>query len=167
MQRVISFIVSNQPGVLCRVAGLISRRGFNIDSITVGVTSNPKLSRITIVMAAEDTVIEQMLKQLDKLLDVKAIMEIPKDRGTARELALIKVHTGASKKGFMDVVNSMWGKILDIGEETTTVQLTGTCDQIDENIERLREYGIFEIARTGMVALESGDTILYDSSSKS
>ena len=164
MQRVISFIVSNQPGVLCRVAGLISRRGFNIESITVGVTANPKLSRITIVMFAEDTVIEQMLKQLDKLLDVKAIKEIPQEEGTARELALIKVNTGPSKKGFMDIVNSLWGTVLDIGDETTTIQLTGSCDYINESIDKLREYGISEIARTGMVALESGDEMLYDSS---
>ena len=163
MQRVISFIVSNQPGVLCRIAGLISRRGFNIESITVGVTDNPKLSRITIVMFAEDAIIEQVVKQIDKLLDVKAIKEVPKDQEIARELALIKVKiAGSVRKDFMDVVNSLWGMVLDIGEETTTVQLTGSTSYINNGIDKLRKYGIVEIARTGIVALESGDIHLYN-----
>ncbi len=164
LQRVISFIVSNQPGVLCRVAGLISRRGFNIESLTVGVTSNPELSRITIVMFAEDSIIEQVIKQLDKLLDVKAIKEIPEARGTTREIALVKVNAvGINRKDFMDDVTSMWGLVLDIGEETTTIQLTGTISYINEGIAALRKYGIVEVARTGMVALESGDAQLFNS----
>lgn len=162
MQRVISFIVSNQPGVLCRIAGLISRRGFNIESITVGVTSDPTLSRITIVMFAEDAIIEQVVKQLDKLLDVKAIKEVPKDETTVRELALIKVNASSvERKDVMEVVNSLWGVVLDIGDKTTTIQLTGTIQYINEGIEKLKKFGIVEIARTGMVALESGDKKLY------
>jgi len=162
MQRVISFIVSNQPGVLCRISGLISRRGFNIESLTVGVTADPSLSRITIVMFADDAVIEQVIKQFDKLLDVKAIKEIPCDRGILREIALIKVNTeGINRKDFIDTVTARWGIVLDIGEETTTVQLTGTISSINEGIEELKRYGIVEIARTGMVALESGDTQLF------
>lgn len=162
MQRVISFVVSNQPGVLCRISGLISRRGFNIESLTVGVTDDPELSRITIVMYADDSVTEQMIKQLDKQLDVKAIKEIPVDSGTLREIALIKVNTaGMSRKDFMDAVTARWGVVLDIGEKTTTVQLTGTISSINEGIEELKKYGIVEIARTGMVALECGDTKLY------
>jgi len=158
MQRVISFIVSNQPGVLCRVAGLISRRGFNIESLTVGVTDNPKLSRITIVMFAEDAIIDQVIKQLDKLLDVKAIKEIPKDAGSLQELAMIKVNSsGRNRRAFVDLVNKRWGRIMDIGNETVTVRLTGTSDSIKESIELFKEYGIVEIARTGMVALERGD----------
>jgi acetolactate synthase I/III small subunit len=161
-QRVISFIVSNQPGVLCRISGLISRRGFNIESLTVGVTDDSALSRITIVMYADDAVIEQVIKQFDKLLDVKAIKEIPQDRGTLREIALIKVSaSGASTKDFMDDVTARWGIVLDIGEKTTTVQLTGTISSINEGIDALNKYGIVEIARTGMVALECGDTRLY------
>ncbi len=161
MQRVISFIVSNQPGVLCRIAGLISRRGFNIESITVGVTDDPQLSRITIVMFAEDSVIEQVVKQLDKQLDVKAIKEIPQESGTFREIALVKVSVSdAQRKEFMDVVNSNWGVVLDINEKAATVQLSGTITYINEGIDKLRKYGIIEIARTGMVALESGDTQL-------
>lgn len=161
-QRVISFIVSNQPGVLYRISGLISRRGFNIESITVGVTDDPELSRITIVMLADDAIIEQVLKQLDKLLDVKAIKEIPQDRGTLREVALIKVNAqDINRKDFMDEVTARWGTVLDIGDKTTTVQFTGTISSINEGIEALKKYGIVEIARTGMVALECGDTQLY------
>ena len=163
-QRIISFIVSNQPGVLCRISGLISRRGFNIDSITVGVTDDPSLSRITIVMNADDAVIEQVLKQLGKLLDVKAIKEIPQSGGTLRELALVKVSTaaGANRKDFMDDVTALWGTVLDIGEKTTTVELIGNTSSINEGIEALKKYGIAEIARTGMVALECGDARLLD-----
>lgn len=162
MQRVISFLVSNEPGVLCRISGLISRRGFNIESLTVGVTDDSKLSRITIVMHADDSVIEQVIKQLDKQLDVKAIKEIPEDKGTLREIALIKVNTaGADRKGFMDAIIARSGVILDIGGKTTTVQLTGTISSINEGIEELKKYGIVEVARTGMVALECGDTRLY------
>lgn len=162
MQRVISFIVSNQPGVLCRISGLISRRGFNIESITVGVTSDPTLSRITIVMFAEDAIIEQVVKQLDKLLDVKAIKEVPKNEATVRELALVKVNASSvERKDVMEVVNSLWGVVLDIGDKTTTIQLTGTIQYINEGIDKLKKFGIVEIARTGMVALESGDKKLY------
>lgn len=158
MQRVISFIVTNQPGVLCRISGLISRRGFNIESLTVGVTSDPSLSRITIVMYAEDSVIEQVIKQLDKLLDVKAIKEIPQDKGTLREIALVKVNVfGIDKKEFMKDVSARAGIVLDIGDESATVQLTGTISFINDSIEALRQYGIVELARTGMVALECGD----------
>jgi acetolactate synthase I/III small subunit len=161
-QRVISFIVSNQPGVLCRISGLISRRGFNIESLTVGVTDDPDLSRITIVMFADDSVIEQVIKQFDKLLDVKAIKEIPQDTGTMREIALIKVNAaGTNRKDFMDDITARWGVVLDIGEKSTTVQLTGTISSINEGIEALKKYGIIEIARTGMVALECGDSKLY------
>ena len=163
-ERVISFIVSNQPGVLCRVAGLISRRGFNIESLTVGVTSNPALSRITIVMYAEDSVIEQVVKQIDKLLDVKAIKEIPADNGIFREIALIKLGTrGVDKKELMKDVELCKGVVLDIGDEAVTVQLTGRIDHINESVERFKKYYIAELARTGMVALESGDVQLYNS----
>lgn len=158
MQRVISFIVSNQPGVLSRVAGLISRRGFNIESLTVGVTDNPKLSRITIVMFAEDAIIDQVIKQLDKLLDVKAIKEIPQNAGSLQEIALVKVNSsGKSRRAFTDLVNNRWGRIMDIGNETVTIRLTGTTDSINKSLDMFKEYGIVEIARTGMVALERGD----------
>ena len=161
-QRVISFIVSNQPGVLCRISGLISRRGFNIDSLTVGVTADPSLSRITIVMYADDSVIEQVIKQFDKLLDVKAIKEIPSEKGAMREVALLKLLLGDDRRPLMEDIAARGGVVVDIGESTATIQLTGTVLFINESIETLRKYGIAEIARTGMVALERGDSVLFD-----
>ena len=164
MQRVISFIVTNQPGVLSRISGLISRRGFNIESLAAGVTSNPKLTRITIVMYAEDAVIDQVIKQIDKLLDVKAITEIPEESGTLQELALLKVQPKSEERNaFMDVVNARNGRVLDIGDKTSTIRLIGTISFINESIEMLSKFGIIEIARTGMVALERGDEMLFNS----
>lgn len=164
MQRVISFIVSNQPGVLSRISGLISRRGFNIESLTVGVTSNPALSRITIVMLADDAVTEQVVKQFDKLLDVKAIKEIPSEDGIFREIALVKISTdGEDKKKLMADIESRAGIVLDIAEKCVTVQISGTITFINESIELFKNYHILEVARTGMVALEMGDTQLYNS----
>ncbi len=164
MQRVISFIVSNQPGVLSRISGLISRRGFNIESLTVGVTSNPALSRITIVMFADDAVTEQVVKQFDKLLDVKAIKEIPAEDGIFREIALVKISTdGEDKKKLMADIESRAGIVLDIAEKCVTVQISGTITFINESIELFKSYYILEVARTGMVALEMGDTQLYNS----
>lgn len=164
MQRVISFIVSNQPGVLSRISGLISRRGFNIESLTVGVTSNPELSRITIVMCAEDSVIEQVVKQFDKLLDVKAIKEVPVEDGIFREIALVKISTeGVEKKKLMADIESRAGIVLDIAEKCVTVQISGTISFINESIGLFKKYYIVELARTGMVALEMGDTQLYNS----
>lgn len=164
MQRVISFIVTNQPGVLSRISGLISRRGFNIESLTAGITSNPKLTRITIVMYAEDAIIDQVIKQLDKLLDVKAIKEIPQDTGSLQELALLKVAPGGKDRiAFMNIVNSRNGRVLDLGKNTITIQLIGTISFINESIEMLSKFEVIEIARTGMVALERGDEMLYNS----
>lgn len=160
-ERVISFIVTNQPGVLCRISGLISRRGFNIDSLTVGTTADPSLSRITIVMYADDSVIEQVIKQFDKLLDVKAIKEIPRDKGAMREIALLKLYLGEDRRQLMEDIAARGGVVMDIGEATVTIQLTGTVSFINDSIETLRKYGFAEIARTGMVALERGDTQLY------
>jgi acetolactate synthase-1/3 small subunit len=164
MQRVISFIVSNQPGVLSRISGLISRRGFNIESLTVGVTSNPALSRITIVMMADDAVTDQVVKQFDKLLDVKAIKEIPEESGIFREIALAKISTdGVDKKKLMADIESRAGIVLDIAEKSVTVQISGTITFINESIDLFKNYYILELARTGMVALEMGDTQLYNS----
>jgi len=159
-QRVISFIVTNQPGVLSRISGLISRRGFNIDSLTVGVTADPSLTRITIVMYADDAVIEQVIKQFDKLLDVVAIKEIPAESGAMREVALVKLRLSGDRRLLMEDVAARGGVVLDIGETTATVQLTGTVTFIDESITTLQKYGIAELARTGMVALERGDGVL-------
>lgn len=156
--RVISLIVSNKSGVLNRISGLIGRRGYNIENITVGVTSDPALSRMTIVVKADESRLEQVIKQLDKLIDVKRIKYLPDEVGTFRELALVKVHSNnGDRMQVMNVVNKYNGTILDMGIETITVQLTGMAETIDNAISELTKYGVFEIARTGLTALERGD----------
>ena len=156
--KVISLIVSNKSGVLNRISGLIGRRGFNIENITVGVTSDPALSRMTILVKADEDRLEQVIKQIDKLIDVKKIKYIPTESGTLRELALVKVHSNNDDRmQVMNVVNKYNGMVLDIGSNTATVQLTGTTEMIDSAISELKDYGIFEIARTGITALERGD----------
>jgi len=155
---VISLIVANKSGVLNRISGLIGRRGYNIENITVGVTSDPALSRMTIVVGADESRLEQVIKQLDKLIDVKRIEYIPDENGTFRELALVKVHSNNDDRmEVMNVVNKYSGTVLDIGNETATVQLTGTAETIEDAINELSQYGVFEIARTGLTALERGD----------
>ncbi len=159
--RVISLIVSNKSGVLNRISGLIGRRGYNIENITVGVTTDPALSRMTIMVKADEDRLEQVIKQLAKLIDVKKIEYIPEERGTFRELALVKVHSNnEDRMQVMNVVNNFNGTILDMGSESATVQLTGTAEMIDSAVSELKKYGVFEIARTGLTALERGDKIL-------
>jgi len=159
-QRIISFIVSNQPGVLSRVAGLISRRGFNIDSLTVGVTQDTSLSRITIVMNSDDQIAQQVIKQLEKLIDVKHVKEIESGMQTLSEVALIKLNSEKNKVELMEKIGQLWGRVVDMGEKTTTIEITGRTEYINESIKELEPYGIEEIARTGMVALERGDIVL-------
>ena len=159
-QRIISFIVSNQPGVLSRVSGLVSRRGFNIDSLSVGVTHDVSLSRITIVMTADEQIIQQVIKQLNKLIDVKQVKEIYSGHQTLSEVALIKVSSEKNKVALMEKVGQLWGRVVDMGDNTTTIEVTGRTEYIDESIKELETFGILEIARTGMVALERGDDVL-------
>lgn len=159
-QRIISFIVSNQPGVLSRVSGLVSRRGFNIDSLSVGVTHDVSLSRITIVMTADEQITQQVIKQLNKLIDVKQVKEIYSGHQTLSEVALIKVSSKKNKVALMEKVGQLWGRVVDMGDNTTTIEVTGRTEYIDESIKELETFGILEIARTGMVALERGDDVL-------
>lgn len=158
MKRIISFLVVNEVGVLSRVSGLLSKRGFNVDSITAGVTENESITRITLMLEADDQVVEQMIKQLDKLLVVKAIKELTEQKSTVRELALIKVSTkGFSKKELIDETSERKGVIADIGEGTATVQFAGSYEYINQCVQHMEKYGIIEFARTGLVALDSGD----------
>ncbi len=165
-QRIISFIVSNQPGVLSRVSGLISRRGFNIDSLTVGVTHDEGLSRITIVMTADEQIAQQVIKQLNKLIDVKKVKEISTGLQTLSEVALIKVNSQKNKVELMEKIGQLWGRVVDMGDNTTTIEITGRTEYINQSIEELEPFGIEEIARTGMVALERGDKVLKNFDSK-
>jgi len=161
MKRIISFLVVNEIGVLNRVSGLLSKRGFNVESITAGVTEDESLTRITVMLEADDRVVEQMIKQLDKLLVVKAIKELYEDKSTIRELALVKINTkGHSNKEFVDDITDHKGIVVDIGIDTSTVQFSGSYEYINMCVKYLEKYGIVEFARTGLVALDSGDSSL-------
>lgn len=158
MKRIISFLVVNEIGVLNRVSGLLSKRGFNVESITAGVTEVESLTRITVMIEADDKVVEQMIKQLDKLLVVKSIKELDEEKSTIRELALIKVNMkGHDNKEFIDDITDHKGILVDIGDDSSTIQFSGSYEYINSCIKYLDKYGIIEFARTGLVALDSGD----------
>ncbi|MBQ6819868.1 MAG: acetolactate synthase small subunit [Clostridium sp.] len=158
-RHVLSVLVRNSSGVLTRVSGLFSRRGFNIDSLTVGRTENEEISRMTIVLIGNDDVLEQVIKQLNKLEDVLRVHELKSEYSVYRELVLIKVKASAEKRGAInEVVKIFRSKIIDVAHNTVTIELTGDDSKINALIDLVKEYGIVEIVRTGIVALERGDS---------
>lgn len=160
-KRVVSCIVNNHPGVLYRISGLLSRRGYNIDSITVGTTMNPELSRMTIVVQADDRILEQVVKQLNKLIDVKRVKMLHLEASILGEIVLIKVLVGEeNRQAIMDTVNELHARIVDIGSQTVTIEVVGSMSDVDSALERFDGFGMVELARTGPVALERGDSSL-------
>lgn len=150
-------VVEDQPGVMNRVVSLFRRRGFNIESITVGQTEVPKISRMTIVVDASNVEIDQVIKQLYKLLEVLKVTELPAEISVERELALIKVAaTTQTRSEIMQMVGIYDGKIVDVTRNTLVAEATGPVDKIDSLINLLRPYGIKELARTGRVAMARG-----------
>ncbi len=150
----IAVLVENQFGVLCRVAGLFSARGFNIDSLTVGATQDPLVSRMTVVARGDERVVQQIVRQLDKLIDVIAIDILLAQDTTDRELVMIKVASDVSNRNdMMGVVNNFRGKIVDVQEDSMTIEATGTEAKIDAMLELLRSFGIIEVVRTGKIAI--------------
>ncbi|MDI3257523.1 MAG: acetolactate synthase small subunit [Kyrpidia sp.] len=157
MRRVLSVLVNDQPGVLARVAGLFSRRGFNIESITVGNAEEAGLSRMTIVTSGDERTLEQVMKQLHKLVDVIKVNDLTEEPMVARELVLIKVTaTATTRPEITHLIEPFRAAIVDVGRNSLVVQATGDMDKIDALIELLRPYGIKEIARTGVTALMRG-----------
>jgi acetolactate synthase-1/3 small subunit len=153
---VISALVENEPGVLSKVSGLFSRRQFNIESLTVGPTQNPDWSRITLVVEEADPGIDQIEKQLDKLLPVIHVRELA-DHAVTRELVLVKVDADEPDK--VHAITEMYdGRTMDAGPRTITVELSGDERKIDDAIDAFRQFGIREIARTGQTALARGET---------
>lgn len=153
----ISVLVENRPGALARVAGLFARRGFNIDSLAVGKTEDPQISRMTIVVSVEGKPLEQVTKQLHKLVSVLRIAELPHDGSVERELALIKVGVDAGRRAeVLEIVEIFRAKIVDVDTTALTVEATGTPDKVAALEELLRPYGVVEMARTGTVALGRG-----------
>lgn len=154
MTHTISVLVENQFGVLARVAGLFSARGFNIDSLAVGETDDPTVSRITIMTHGDDRVIEQIRKQLDKLIDVIKVQDLTEEERIERELVLVKVNAAsAARADLMQIVNTFRGKIVDVSPKTITVEVTGNESKVDAMLELLRPFGLKEVVRTGTIAV--------------
>jgi acetolactate synthase-1/3 small subunit len=154
MKHTISVLVENKFGVLARISGLISGRGFNIDSLSVGETEDPSVSRITLVVKGDDVIIEQIMKQLNKLVDVIKVNDLTEDEFIDRELALIKVRSdGKTRSEIMQVVDIFRGKIVDVAPQSLTVEVTGTEDKVQGMMDLLREFGIREVVRSGKIAI--------------
>lgn len=157
MNHTLSVLVENKPGVLMRVASLFARRGFNIDSLAVGVTEDSTLSRMTIVVSAEDTPLEQVTKQLHKLINVIKVQDLDPKEMTDRELVLFKVNAPPERRHeIIEIANVFRAKIVDVGKQSLTIEATGTGDKLLAMEDLLRAYGIKELARTGKIALARG-----------
>lgn len=151
---VLSVLVENQSGVLSRVAGLFSRRGYNINSLSVGETENPIFSRMTIAVEGDQLILEQIKKQLAKLVDVIKVIELKADDAVQRELALIKVTADfKTRSSIIEVVSVFRAKVIDVSTESLTVEITGDKQKIEAFIEMMKTYGIKEIVRTGLAAI--------------
>ncbi|NLO99946.1 MAG: acetolactate synthase small subunit [Clostridiaceae bacterium] len=156
-RHVLSVLVENQSGVLSRVSGLFSRRGYNIDSLSVGETEDPKVSRMTIVVRGDDYILEQIKKQLNKLIDVIKIVEVNPQQSVFRELAMIKVNTTMeTRASVIEIVSIFRANIVDVSSETLTVEMTGDESKIEAFINLMNNYGIAEVVRTGLAAIERG-----------
>ena len=155
MKQTVSILVENHAGVLSRVSGLFSRRGFNIDSLAVGVTDDSSVSRITIVVDGDDYMLEQVEKQLNKLIDVIKLRTLPQDEIISRELMLIKVTAKSDARGdIMDIAKIMGAKISDITTSTMTVEIADTAERLQTMLDLLAPYGVKEVVRT--IALQRG-----------
>ncbi|WP_315073177.1 acetolactate synthase small subunit [uncultured Clostridium sp.] len=163
-KHVLSVLVKNSSGVLSRVSGLFSRRGYNIDSLTVGRTEDPLISRMTITLMDDDNVLEQVKKQLSKLEDVIRVINFKANESVYRELVLIKVRANAeSRAAINETVNIFRSKIIDLSTDTLTIELTGDEDKISALINLMEEYGIEELVRTGVTALQRGEKTIRNS----
>ena len=157
-KHVISILVENNAGVLSRVSGLFSRRGYNIDSLSVGETEDPKYSRITVVTRGDDGVITQICNQLKKLIVVERVIVLDPKASVFRELTLIKVKAGAEKRSeIISIAEIFRAGIIDVSSDALTIEVTGTQGKIKALINLLEPYGVVEIVRTGLTAIQRGD----------
>ena len=157
----VGVLVDNEPGVLSRVSGLFSRRGFNIDSLAVGPTQDPEVSRITIVVKGDDAKIEQLEQQLYKLICVQKVQVMQPRNSVERQLLLVKVKADVTEReGLMRLVDIFKAKVLDVTRNSMILQITGENDKISSMLSLLEDYGILELVRTGLVALERGDGVM-------
>ena len=161
MQHTIAVIVENKSGALTRVAGLFSRRSFNIDSLSVGATENPDYSRMTITVQGDRDVLEQVIKQLSKLINVIRVSELEPGESIERELAIIKVSADKeSRSEIMQIVNIFRAKIIDVSHRSMIIEVTGDEEKVDAIVQLLRQFGIKEMARTGKVSMVRGARVI-------
>lgn len=161
MKNILSVLVENRSGVLARTAGLFARRGFNIESLAVGETDNPTISRMTIVTQGDERIMEQVEKQLNKHIDVIKVRQLDAENVTRRELALIKVSATPKNRGqLQDICSIMKASIVDISPTTLTIEITDRPEKVLQLIGLLEPFGIIELVRTGMIAMEKGSTFL-------
>jgi len=155
MRHIISMLVENKAGVFTRIGGMFSARGFNLDGISVGPTEDSAISRLTIVTHGNDKIIEQVNKQLNKIIEVIKVVDLTNEDHIERELVLVKVNcTQETRSEIMQIVNIFRANIIDISQKTMTVEVTGGIDKVDALINLLRQFGIREVARTGTVAIK-------------
>ena len=161
--QVFSLLVDNNPGVLSRIAGLFSRRGYSIDSITAGMTADPRYTRITVVSSGDELILSQIEKQLRKLEDVVNIKVLKDSESVCRELIMVKVRADANQRQAVSAIADIFrATIVDVGKDSLTVMLTGDQSKLDALINLLEDYEILELARTGLTGLERGaDDIRY------
>lgn len=158
LQHTITVLVENKSGVLARVAGLFARRGFNIESLAVSITDDPTISRMTIVVTGDDSVLEQIEKQTNKLVDVIRLVDYSEIPILERELAMIKVRAQQTQRmEIMQIVDIFRAKIVDISDTTFTIEVTGNVDKVDALEKLLSPYGIREVVRTGKIAMARGE----------
>ncbi|GHJ57918.1 acetolactate synthase small subunit [Nocardioides sp. OK12] len=166
-QHTLSVLVEDKPGVLTRIAGLFSRRGFNIHSLAVGPTEHPEVSRMTIVVNVDESPLEQVTKQLNKLIEVIKIVELDPDASVNRELVLVKVSANAETRGqVLDTVQLFRAKVIDVAPDAITMQITGNQGKIADFLKMLEPFGIRELVQSGMVAIGRGPRSISERSQR-
>jgi acetolactate synthase-1/3 small subunit len=157
MRAILSVLVENRAGVLARTAGLFARRGFNIESLAVGETHDPTVSRMTIVAEGDERILEQVSKQLNKQVDVIKVRQLDSEAATRRELALVKVNASTATRGqIFDVASIMKAKVVDMSLGTLTIEIADRPERVELLLSMLEPYGVAELVRTGMVAMQKG-----------
>ncbi len=160
-KHVLSLLVENNSGVLSRIAGLFARRGYNIDSLTVGITENSKVSRITIVTSGDEKTLEQIKKQLNKIIDVIKVLEIDPDKEVCRELVFIKVKaTDGNRSDIISISKLFRANVVDVGRESLIFEITGIYSKVEAFFRMMEPYGILEFVRSGATGLQRGKHLL-------
>lgn len=160
MKKVLSIVVRNQPGVLMRVAGMFSRRGFNIDSLAVGMTHDKKFSRMTVTVDDDEATINQIIKQVEKLIEVEDVRLLSPETQLSRGMALIKVAANGNRMEILKLAEVFRASVIDVGETVVIFEITGVERKIKAFIDVMRPYGILEMVQTGVVAIERGENCL-------